>query len=163
MTNAYDRDENGENSMHAPGLVPTDSELPGTEEPATVDASEASGAQARPRPRRRAPKAAPDEDDDAGWSSMESPEGDENLPTETRGRADAIIVPILGTVVGLMALGALGLILVSQKRSQTRSAALLAALSAASAHWAEGARHAEHGVASDLSGRVNRIRRRYGI
>ncbi len=82
-----------------------------------------------------------------------------SLPT--RGRADAVVVPIVGTLLGLMAIGAVGLILASRRKSQ--SLALQAALYAAPAKWLHGAVSAEHRLASDLNERISRARRQYGI
>jgi hypothetical protein len=78
-----------------------------------------------------------------------------------RGRADAVVVPIIGTLLGLMAIGAVGLILASRRKS--RSAGLLAALNAAPAKWLHDAVSAEHRLASDLNERISRARRQYGV
>ena len=85
-----------------------------------------------------------------------------SLPdVEAQGRADAVVVPIIGTLLGLMAIGAVGLILASRRKSQ--SLALLAALNAAPAKWLHDAVIAEHRLASDLNERISRARRQYGI
>ncbi len=107
---------------------------------------------------------------DARRRDASSRRGAKRLPDETgrtavptRGQADAIVMPILGTLVGLMAIGALGFILISRKKSKSRAALMFAALGATPARWVDGAAKAEHRLVSDLSGRAGRIRRSYGI
>jgi hypothetical protein len=78
-----------------------------------------------------------------------------------RGGADAIVVPMLGSLLGLMAIGAVGLILISRRKS--RASSTFAALSRMQGQWLHGAAAAEHRLATDLSGRVSRIRRQYDI
>ena len=80
----------------------------------------------------------------------------------TRGRADAIIVPILGSLLGLMVLGAIGVVLLSRRNSRTRQSAL-AAFGQRPARWLHEVAEAKRHLASNLAGRVAVLRRRYEI
>jgi hypothetical protein len=84
----------------------------------------------------------------------------ERLASE-RGRADEIVVPIVAVLLGLLAIGAIGLILASRRKS--RAATLIAALSTAPARWLQGGIRTEQRLASDLNERISRARRQYGI
>ena len=80
----------------------------------------------------------------------------------TRGRADAMVAPVLGTLLGLMALGAVGLVLMSRRHSRAQQS-LLAGLRESPVQWLQGVADAENHLVSDLSGRVSRLRRRFGF
>ncbi len=152
MTNSDNSGGNREGDAEAPAAPLVDATVPGGDRHSAQKHQAAADTSSRFAAERRVRARAMPLADDVP-----------HVPAVTRGQADAIIVPIIGTFVGLMAIAAVGLVLMSRKRSKSRAAFVMAALGAAPARWVEGAATAEHRVASDLSGRLSRFRRGYGI